>query len=1203
MHKNFLKKGSLLKRGKLIATVGTITGFTIKGAKKLRVEFGSAVAEASKASLSVKRGSVEVSGLKQEWDADNKGVNLLSDTILPAGDYTALIDANGTPATLKVEAERVEKVEIKDQPVLTGTSEASKDEGRSNDEAYIYYDVKNQYDESIRERTTVNWSITSCDASRDNKNLGLVVAHRKNDREIFTYGTELHVTAVCIKDGTTKTDNKTLKIGEMQAIDKVEYKGFSKRLYHDRTLDRKNAKDIQKDVPADFAKGTWALLYQSYDQNGNMLEPAKDNISSAKEGAKLTFISDQPTLVMNDFEDGEIYKVNEGEVTAEYSSVNIEPGMYIDRETKVGLKAISTRTGNKNEEDFTIGETQRLQSFKIDVPSHVVADGDVVELPFTATDTAGRDIKDYKTIARSSNIISFSASEGTLELTEDNDGNAVLRWYDADKYRFRLDANGNNTGIRINPYMDGANNGIIINDNVDRTVSLTAVVTGKESASNTTTLAVSDMRRPASIEDVKFGRDGNDMVIAGFEKQEVDIAKDIVYTDQYGKTLTGDVYGTDNRPQMFWDAALVGGIRGYNYSIRAKQLSGTHPIFGNINSNSSNNNSNNDNPVSDNVTNWWGGSSDVSGSSTVNPDVINLQSQGTLDIHHNARYTANNNGSISNKLISEVSQATVRYSLVESEKTNNSRYNDIGKARTETYTIVPLSKVSDFTINTVKDKLGIKTSNTEYPNGSYIHDIGNTDYASHLMGAYAKPVNGSTGDAINIKTTNKTDIGKPANEVEVKAKYQGNTLTVPYMYISSTAEGPWGKIKTDTINEKENTSGSALSVSSDADNERYKGIYNYYVSSEDYLYHTFRDNSGRFDFYTKYDSNGKYIESNCFFSNGNLYVNDSYSNKNKVKYYLNIPYLSSKYTYEEDKDYNYNNYKRYNCAPSDKYVFTINQIKKNTIKWQDLYNVNTARYERKDAYLKLQLFIGSNPSQCHDNIKFWTDNDDNRYLVYKDDNDNIKLRKESETTEYDVLHDSSTKKYYFIDGTNKVYLNNNGYIYYLTKVGESEYIYSKNEEDKKDYYNGTVVDKYITISDEEEDAKSVKFLNGAESKVRSDGAVINNAGITAMVYDQYDQEYAGRDILYTVSDYKEDLDKCRLEKNYTIEKNGYNNSKITGVELGDSYTLTAKVKDTEMAATIKLTVGGDDKAKIISNKVMSESDEYKLRNDWLGYNR
>ncbi|MCX4328804.1 MAG: hypothetical protein OSJ45_16225 [Lachnospiraceae bacterium] len=447
---------------------GTITGFKAVGAKKLQVEFGSAVAEASKASLTIKRGNSPVAG-KFTWDAESKVATFVSDTILPAGDYTATIGTE-TPAALKVEAEKADKIEIKDQPVLTGTSEASKDEGRSNDEAYIYYDVKNQYGESIRDRATVNWSITSCDASRDNKNLGLVVAHRKNDREIFTYGTELHITAVCIKDGTTVTDNKTLKIGEMQAIDKVEYKGFSKRSYHDRTLDRKNAKDIQDTVPADFATETWALLYQSYDQNGNMLEPAKDNVSSAKEGAKLTFISDQPTLVMNDFEDGEVYKVNEGEVTAEYSSVNIEPGMYIDRETEVGLKAISTRTGQKNDKNFTIDGTQRIKSFKIETPSHIVADGDVTELPFTAIDTAGNPVTDYKTIARSSNTLSFSASEGTIELTQGDKGEAVLKWYDAKKYRFKLDANGNSTDAKFNPYMDGANNGIIINDNVDRTI-------------------------------------------------------------------------------------------------------------------------------------------------------------------------------------------------------------------------------------------------------------------------------------------------------------------------------------------------------------------------------------------------------------------------------------------------------------------------------------------------------------------------------------------------------------------------------------------------------------------------------------------------------------------------------------------------------------------------------------------------------------
>ena len=1011
---------------------GTITGFKAVGAKKLQVEFGSAVAEASKASLTIKRGNSPVAG-KFTWDAESKVATFVSDTILPAGDYTATI-GTGTPAALKVEAEKADKIEIKDQPVLTGTSDASKNNSRSNDEAYIYYDVLNQYGESIRERATVNWSITSCDTSRDNKNLGLVVVHRKNDREIFTYGTEIHVTAVCIKDGTTVTDNKTLKIGEIQAIDKIEYKGFSKRSYHDRTLDRKNVKDIQDNVPADFPTGTWALLYQAYDQNGNMLEPAKDNISSEKEGAKLTFISDQPTLVMNNFADGEIYKVNEGEETAEYSSVNIEPGMYIDRETKVGLKAISTRTGQKNEKEFTIGDTQRLQSFKIETPSHVVADGDITELPYTAIDTAGNNIKDYKTIARSSNILSFSASEGTLRLTENDDGTAKLEWADDSKYR-----------PAGNPYSDG---GIIINDNVDRTISLTAVVTGKESASNTTTLAVSDMRRPHSIQDVRFGVDGNDTVIAGFEKQEVDIANNITYIDQYGEILNNDepgTYGVLNRVRDFWSAAQQGAIRGYNYSIRVKQLSGTgnYSILGNYFEDTQKNNGNKD-YVADSSNNYMGGAGESSGSSTVNPDVINLQNQGTLAIHHNTRYadfkkkvTTSTDGNGNNitvtkyvpgSRISDVTEATVRYSIVESEKTNNSRYNDIGKSRTETYTIVPLSKVSDFTIRTVRDKLGIETTYSQYPNGSYIKELDESDKAQTTMELPAegykyntkgellgrdgsivtKKSDAATTSAIRIETFKETKDEVPGflgykniNAVKVEAKYQGKTLSVPFMYSRATPSSYKKHNGTTMVD----VSGSALSVSGDVS---------------------------------------------------------------------------------------------YDKSENSKYIANILNVNEDCIRWRDLYDVNTARYTRIPAYLQLEIAISDNYAYTDDNGKGYfvvPDNNGNKYKLANYDNGVNYYKENGSDVEVKAVFKDSTLDYYTwtIDKQEYKY-----YPYYRNYISKNitisdenalpkrmEFSEStitkrpKNSVIKNDYKNGkgdiTVFDQYDQIND---DGRSIKYTIG-----------------------------------------------------------------------------------------------------------------------------
>ena len=1035
------------------ATVGTIKEFKAVGAKKLQVEFDGAVPEASKASLTFKRGNSAVPGKVESWDAENKIATFVSDSILPQGKYTVSINgADGAAVTKEadVEAEKVNSVEIKDQPVLTGTSSASKDEGRSNDEAYIYYDVKNQYGESIRERTTINWSITSCDAKRDNKRLGLVVAHRKNDKEIFTYGTKLHVTGVCIKDGTTVTGTKELTVGTIQAIDKVDYIGFVKRSAQGRKLE---AKDILKDVPADFPKGTYALLYQAYDQNGDLLEPAKDNLASETEGAKLTFVSAEPTYVMNDFSDGEIYT----DGVTEYSSVTVEPGMYIDKGTSVKLMAMSTRTGNKNEKEFTIGTTKRLKSFKIETPAEVVADGDVAGLPFTATDMDGNVITDYKTIARSSNVLSFTASEGTLRLTEGDAGEALLTWEDADKYRFKLDANGNRTADYFNPYDETINNGIIINDNVDRTISLTAVVTGDGATSNTTTLAVSDMRRPASIVDVRFGIDGNDTVIAGLRSQNVNIANDIVYTDQYGKQLDEWVYGTQWRAQKFWDAAEDGNIRGYSYSIRVKKLSGTHPVFGGLTATSGGSGSStgtgSSDTAKDEIGNNFGGTTGTTSSSTVNADVIDLDKNG-LTIRHNTKFAeTDKDGDFTTKLIDKVAQATVRYSLVESEKTGNSRFNDIGKARTETYTIVPISDVSDFQIKTVKDKLGITTYYSQYPNASYSQDIGKGDEAISNMGA-AVPVTGSAtidGKAydLNIKTDKVTDtwmpggLGNIANKVKVESKYKGLTLSVPFMYVRSTDDGPWGKTTTD--NRRNIVSGSSLAISADDGSH---------------------DNIG--------------------------------------------------------------------STPEFPYVAEISNINEGYIRWQDLYNVNTARYERKDTNLKLQFFIGSDP-----------------------------------------------EKYYNVDDV----------------LGKTEAA----SKDGKYYYNeGAVVDKYITISDENPEPRKIVL---ADKVMRPFMAGINNGEIKADVFDQYGQTNDSRKVLYTVTGYTEDLINGRLEDNYTISNNGYDTSKITGAERGDVYTLTANVANSGITAKAKITVGGDNAAYIESNRGMAQSTEYELRTKWLGYNR
>lgn len=94
--------------------------------------------------------------------------------------------------------------------------------------------------------------------------------------------------------------------------------------------------------------------------------------------------------------------------------------------------------------------------------------------------------------------------------------------------------------------------------------------------------------------------------------------------------------------------------------------------------------------------------------------------------------------------------------------------------------------------------------------------------------------------------------------------------------------------------------------------------------------------------------------------------------------------------------------------------------------------------------------------------------------------------------------------------------------------------------------------------------------------------------------DQYGKEYhedgfngwdgpwnGGKFLEYTVSDKKESTSEfTHLPDSFKVSGNGStcDKLKITGAELGDTYTLTATIPDTNISKSIKVTVGADWKA-------------------------
>lgn len=692
----------------ILSTVGAITSFKATTEATLVAEFDSAQAETTQ--IAVTKGTANVDG-KATWNDTKTAVTFETTAKMSAGEYTITV-TNGTAsttATTTVEDEKVASIQIKGDTALTGDE---------NKEAYIYYDVLNQYGVSMRTSTTVSWTISSCSAPKVDKANGKITVKRDNG-EVYKYGEEIYIVGVNVKSGVTI--QTSVKVGMEQAIDTVKMAGFVNINDKTKKLDT---------LPADFAKNTYRLLYQSFDQNGNPLDAGTENIGGTN--SKLTFVVDNVLLISSDLKDGEIFTID----GTEYSSVVIDPGMYVDKGGEVNITAISTKTGKKSTQNYVIGAGKVLKSLVLDTPAKTVADGDKdVSIPFTAKDTDGNTVTNYETIVRSTNTLSLSANKGSeLKVIENNDGTARIEWSDNPDYRVQSTDDWNFTE---NPFEE--KNGINLGDEQERNVSLSVIVVGGESSN--LMLSVLDARRPSAIKSIKVDNDSNNTIVAGsnIKLQQYGTAGGgtaegpwdtvITYEDQYGETVSTAVARA-----FFMQAASAKGFHDYQYGLKVV--------------------SSNDNNLGLDKAAIYGNANDLA----------------TIDIE-------------TDKELATVETENVKYSIAKVKAgdamtgkiTNDediNKWEDASKVKTETYTIVPAAKVSNLSISDIT-KLKLTSSNSEYQNGVGIEDInGNVTGAAVV-----------TGINNNVETTDATIEsvrvdGKSAG-IEVKGTYKGLKVTLP----------------------------------------------------------------------------------------------------------------------------------------------------------------------------------------------------------------------------------------------------------------------------------------------------------------------------------------------------------------------------------------------------------------------------------------
>ena len=489
IEKGIIDQAAAIEAG-LVSAVPVIVSVEATAVDTLKVTFSQAV-DTDDITLAVTRGSVAVPGTVA-WNADKTVATFTTTSKMINGTHTVTAsskaDASYTSTgSVEIKSQYVAEIKILNDVALTGpkiVTENSQSVTKESMQAFIYYDVVDQYGQSMRSTTNITWSFSAKKVGED-RSTGKIVLER-SDGNAFTYGEQIYISGVDTKTGESVT--KTVTVGQKQALNSIELAGFLK----------KGTTEILKGLPSGFKADTYYMLYTVKDQNGNpfdVVEPIKNN--------QVTIIADNMLLISKFGPEEKQLSIN----GKEYNAVIVQPGINVDKGGEVNITAIANNTGNKVVINTVIGANQILTTFNMSLPAGILADGETIEIPFEAYDQNGDKITNFTTLARNTqfNKLTFNASQGKLKLSEKDDGTAKLEY---------IDTGGTS-------WTDST-----ATDGIDRVVSLTSIVVGGNNS--TLMLNIQDKARPEGIKSVNIPS----VVV---ERGTFDI--EIIFVDQYGREM------------------------------------------------------------------------------------------------------------------------------------------------------------------------------------------------------------------------------------------------------------------------------------------------------------------------------------------------------------------------------------------------------------------------------------------------------------------------------------------------------------------------------------------------------------------------------------------------------------------------------------------------------------------------------------------
>lgn len=444
------------------------------GAKKITVTFNKPV-DKTKAVITVNKGSIAVNTESIVFADDAKSAVITTVTNLTKGDYTVKVTGltdEALTATFSAEDVKVSKIELlSDKAPMTAQNAST---------AKVSFVVLNQYGERMN-NVSVNWTASTGytgSVSTGNSGVGEITIQNAAGAQ-FIPGTTVYLTGVHTQSATVI--NTQVQIVLPSHVDEVVFAGVAK-----------NNKFVA--LPSGFTNAdNYVLLFTAKDQYGNPMTVTSTNGAFSD----ILFVSNNPIFVGSTFTAVDSYEVD----GVTYQGVKISAGSNTAAGGTAIIQAISARTGKVSSYTITADALPMLKTLTLSAPTTIVAEGETVEIPFTAYDQYGNP------------VTKFAALNGKVTLSdhlsfvEKPDGSAKLVY------------TAPTTGA---------------SDNQDLLVSLTSIVTATGNYSNVM-VNVKEAAKPVVVTGLKSTiptsvAQGNTVTIS---------YGNILVQDQYGRTMNG----------------------------------------------------------------------------------------------------------------------------------------------------------------------------------------------------------------------------------------------------------------------------------------------------------------------------------------------------------------------------------------------------------------------------------------------------------------------------------------------------------------------------------------------------------------------------------------------------------------------------------------------------------------------------------------